>query len=104
MAIARFGTEAGLDVVVGAQVGESGILSAAGRHLAAAIGRPRYVEGSGGSLLLREDLTVERILPGFRGNARRFGSAGLGVHVRPEVLARHTVEQRTFAAERERVA
>jgi L-Ala-D/L-Glu epimerase len=104
MAIAHFGTDAGLDLVVGAQVGESGILSAAGRHLAAAIGKPRYVEGSGGSLLLREDLTVERILPGFRGNARRFGSAGLGIHVRPEVLERHTVEQRSFTAERERVA
>jgi hypothetical protein len=47
---------------------------------------------------------VERILPGFRGNAPRFGSAGLGIHVRPEVLERHTVEQRTFAADRERVA
>jgi muconate cycloisomerase len=104
MAIARFGTEAGLDLVVGAQVGESGILSAAGRHLAAAIGQPRYVEGSGGSLLLREDLTVERILPGFRGRARRFAGAGLGVDVRPEVLERHTVEQQTFTAERERVS
>jgi L-alanine-DL-glutamate epimerase-like enolase superfamily enzyme len=103
MAIARFATEAGLDLVVGAQVGESGILSAAGRHLAAAIGQPRYVEGSGGSLLLREDLTVERILPGFRGRARRFSGAGLGVRVRDDVLERHIVERRTFAAERERV-
>ncbi len=104
MAIARFGTEAGMDLVVGAQVGESGILSAAGRHLAAAIGQPRYVEGSGGSLLLREDLTVERVLPGFRGRARRFGGAGLGVNVRDDVLERLTVEQRTFAAQREPVA
>ena len=40
----------------------------------------------------------------FRGNARRFGGAGLGIHVRPEVLERHTVERRTFAAEHERSA
>jgi L-alanine-DL-glutamate epimerase-like enolase superfamily enzyme len=97
MAIARFGTGAGLDLVVGAQVGESGILSAAGRHLAAAIRTPRYVEGSGGSLLLREDLTVERILPGFGGRARRFIGAGLGVRVDDAVLERHVVERRTFA-------
>ena len=57
---------AGLATVVGAQVGESGILSAAGRHLAAAIVAPRYVEGSGGRLLLREDLTAENVLPGLR--------------------------------------
>ena len=62
MGIARIGQAAGLDLIVGAQVGESGLLSAAGRLFAAAIS-PRYVEGSGGSLLLKEDLTVERIAP-----------------------------------------
>lgn len=103
-AIAQLGHAAGLDLVVGAQVGESGILSAAGRQLAASIPEPRYVEGSGGSLLLREDLTRERVLPGFRGRAQRFRAAGLGVQVRPEVLDRLAVERRTFTAERERVA
>ena len=38
MRIARIADEAGIFCVVGAQVGESGILSAAGRHAAAAIG------------------------------------------------------------------
>jgi hypothetical protein len=45
MEIARIARAAGLDVVVGAQVGESGLLSTAGRQLAAAVGTPRYVEG-----------------------------------------------------------
>lgn len=103
-AIAHRGADAGLALVVGAQVGESGILSAAGRHLAGSIPSPAYVEGSGGSLLLEEDLIVERVLPGFRGRARRFAGAGLGVRVRPEVLERHVVERRTFTAEREPVA
>lgn len=81
--IARIAEEAGIFCVVGAQVGESGILSAAGRHLAAAIG-PRYLEGSGGSLLLRRDLTEERVLPGRGGRARVFGGRGLGVRVLEE--------------------
>lgn len=85
--IARIAREAGLFTVVGAQVGESGILSAAGRHLAAAIA-PRYLEGSGGRLLLREDLTEESVLPGRRGRARPFTGPGLGVRVREEALDR----------------
>jgi L-Ala-D/L-Glu epimerase len=85
--IARIARDAGLFTVVGAQVGESGILSAAGRHLAAAIA-PRYLEGSGGRLLLREDLTEESVLPGRRGRARPFAGPGLGVRVREETLDR----------------
>jgi muconate cycloisomerase len=97
--IAGIAREHGLFTVVGAQVGESGILSAAGRHAAAAIVSPRYVEGSGGRLLLREDLTAENVLPGRRGWARTFTGPGLGVTVREDVLARHTRSTRSFAAE-----
>ncbi len=93
MQIARIAREHGLVNVVGAQVGESGILSAAGRHLAAAIGDPRYVEGSAGRLLLKEDLTEENVLPGRRGRATPFAGPGLGVHVRENLLrARGRVE------------
>jgi muconate cycloisomerase len=86
--IARIAARAGLVCVVGAQVGESGILSAAGRHLAAAIA-PRYVEGSGGSLLLKQDLTEESVVPGRRGLARPHTGPGLGVTVDESVLARY---------------
>jgi L-alanine-DL-glutamate epimerase-like enolase superfamily enzyme len=93
MEIARIAREHGLVNVVGAQVGESGILSAAGRHLAAAIRDPRYVEGSAGRLLLKEDLTEENVLPGRRGRATPFAGPGLGVHVREDLLrARGRVE------------
>jgi muconate cycloisomerase len=103
MRIARLAADADLDVVVGAQVGESGILSAAGRHLAAAIGMPRYVEGSGGSLLLKEDLT-ERVLPGWGGRSKLFPGDGLGVHVDETVLERRAESTRTFSSEKEAVA
>jgi muconate cycloisomerase len=56
MRIAALASGAGLTTIVGAQVGESGILSAAGRHLAACVA-PRYLEGSAGALLLKEDIT-----------------------------------------------
>jgi L-alanine-DL-glutamate epimerase-like enolase superfamily enzyme len=88
--IAEVAGGAGLPVLVGAQVGESGILSAAGRPLAACVA-PRYLEGSAGRLLLREDITAERVLPGRAGRARPHGGGGLGVTVRADVLARHTV-------------
>jgi muconate cycloisomerase len=93
MRIAEIAGDAGLAVVVGAQVGESGILSAAGRHLAACVA-PRYLEGSAGRLLLRDDVTAERVLPGRGGRARPHAGAGLGVTVRADVLARHTVAAR----------
>jgi len=93
MRIAEVAADAGLSVIVGAQVGETGLLSSAGRHLAACVA-PRYLEGSAGRLLLSEDITAERILPGRGGAARPHGGAGLGVTVRPDVLDRHTTATR----------
>jgi muconate cycloisomerase len=98
MRLARIAREAGLDCVVGAQVGESAILSAAGRHVAAAIGTPRYVEGSGGSLLLKEDLAVENVLPGFRGHAKPHTGPGLGLRVKEDALRRAALTSRTLGA------
>ncbi len=86
--IAEVAAGAGLTCIVGAQVGESGILSAAGRHLAAAIA-PRYLEGSAGRLLLDEDVISERVLPGRGGRARPHAGPGLGVNVNADTLARH---------------
>jgi muconate cycloisomerase len=97
MRIAEIAADAGITVVVGAQVGESGILSAAGRHLAACLA-PRYLEGSAGRLLLREDLTRERVLPGRAGRARPHAGAGLGVTVKTDVLRRYTLQARVVEA------
>ena len=97
MRIAEIASGAGLAVVVGAQVGESGLLSAAGRHLAACVA-PRYLEGSAGRLLLRRDITRERVLPGRAGRARPHAGAGLGVTVKADVLARHMIQARVVEA------
>lgn len=97
MRMAEIARDAGLGCVVGAQVGETGLLSAAGRHAAAVID-PRWVEGSAGSLLLKEDLTVERVLPGWRGRARPFDGPGLGVSVRDDVIRTRGTIRRTLDA------
>jgi muconate cycloisomerase len=92
---------------LGAQVGESGILTAAGR-LVATLARPgfRHHEGADNLFLLRRDLTVENLTvrPGGRGDALR--GPGLGVRVRPDVLLalarRHAIvggQHRARAAE-----
>jgi muconate cycloisomerase len=98
LAIARVAEQYGLACVVGAQVGESGILSAAGRHLAAALPEVMFVEGSAGTLLLKEDLTVEHVLPGQGGWARSFRGPGLGVTVRAEVFSRLCQHRATLDA------
>jgi muconate cycloisomerase len=103
MRIARIAQQAGLQCVVGAQVGESGILSAAGRHLAAALPNVRFVEGSAGRLLLKEDLTVENVLPGWGGWARSFDGPGLGVTVKPALLRRYGHSVRVLEAASQRV-
>ena len=96
--IAEVARKAGLFCVVGAQVGESGILSAAGRHVAAQIA-PRYVEGSGGRFLLKEDVTAENMVPGRRGLAKTPTGPGLGVTVQEDVLERLGAVHETFEAE-----
>lgn len=95
--IAETARQAGIVAIVGAQVGESGILSAAGRALATCIA-PRYVEGSAGTLLLKEDIVAERILPGRRGVGRAFAGRGLGITMRGDAIARLATPVATLAA------
>lgn len=81
--------ERGIPCQMGAQVGESGVLSAAGRAFACAYPDLLYREGSAGRFLLEEDLTVEDTTPGPGGIAPALPGPGLGVTVDEERLARH---------------
>jgi len=91
-AIAEIGHRAGLRVQVGAQVGETAILTAAGRHLAGHVPELAAAEGSFGTLLLEEDLAEQQVRFGIGGAAPLLAGPGLGVDVRPEVLGRLAVE------------
>jgi len=99
LAVASAGLSAGLGVQIGSQVGETAILSAAGRHLAATLPAVAFVEGSFGTLLLAEDVSVESVRFGHRGEAPILTGSGLGIHVVEERLRRRAVAVRELTAE-----
>ncbi|HKY06899.1 MAG TPA: enolase C-terminal domain-like protein [Candidatus Binatia bacterium] len=90
LAIAALAQEAGLAIQVGAQVGETGVLSAAGRTLAAHVPALAYAEGSFGTWLLAEDITFENVAFGPGGRAPLLRSRGLSVSVKEDALNRLT--------------
>lgn len=71
----------GLGYQLGCQVGETGILSAAGRHFACSVGGIRCLEGSFDRFLVRERLTTEDLTFRFGGRAAALTGAGLGVTI-----------------------
>jgi muconate cycloisomerase len=87
---------AGLGYQLGCQVGETGILSAAGRHFACSVGGIRYLEGSFDRFLVRERLTVEDLTFGYRGFAPALTGPGLGIRVDPDALKRVTIREERF--------
>ena len=79
--LAAFAVRHGLDIQLGCQVGETGILSAAGRHFACNVRQIRYLEGSYGRFLVTDQLTQEDLTFGYGGRASRLSGHGLGIHV-----------------------
>ncbi len=89
--LAALAHQAGLGYQLGCQVGETGILSAAGRHFAVSIAGIRYCEGSYDRFLVKERLTQEDLTFGFRGMAPALTGPGLGVTIDEKGLTRVTV-------------
>jgi L-alanine-DL-glutamate epimerase-like enolase superfamily enzyme len=79
--VAATAHQAGLGYQLGCQVGETGILSAAGRHFASSVGDIRYLEGSYDRFLVKERLTQEDLTFGRGGYAPALTGPGLGVTV-----------------------
>jgi muconate cycloisomerase len=96
--IDRLAREAGLACQLGAQVGEAGILSAAGRHYATRSAGVRWCEGSYGKLLLEEDITEPDVTVGPGGLAPAIEAAGIGVIPEAERLQRYEHERLTIPA------
>ena len=94
--LAALAREAGLGYQLGCHPGESGILSAAGRHWAASVAGIRYLEGSYDRHVLAELLTREDITFGYCGWAPALRGPGLGVTINPAALQRWTVREETF--------
>lgn len=96
--LAATAERAGLGYQLGCQVGETGILSAAGRHFACSVGGIRYLEGSYDRYLVRERLTKENLTFGWKGFAPAINRPGLGVTIDPKALARVVVRERNLDA------
>lgn len=86
----EIGRKKAITAQLGCQVGETGILSAAGRQLAATR-KLLYLEGSYSSYLLKDDIVNEPVEFGPGGVAQPLAGNGLGVSVNEETLQRLTV-------------
>jgi L-alanine-DL-glutamate epimerase-like enolase superfamily enzyme len=85
--------EHGVAVQVSCQVGESAILSAAGRHLAALCPNLRYLEGSYDRFLLADNVTARHVGFSRGGWASILEGPGLGIEVDPARVERLAVER-----------
>lgn len=86
--LAALARQAGLGYQLGCQVGETGILSAAGRHFATSVRNIRYLEGSFDRYLVAERLTVEDLTFRPGGLAPALTQPGLGITIDPAALER----------------
>ena len=94
LALIRLARDRGLGVQLGCHPGESGILSAAGRHLASNVDGFRYVEGSYDRHVLAENITKPDITFKYGGRAGPIEGPGLGVEVDRERLDRLAIGRR----------
>jgi L-Ala-D/L-Glu epimerase len=91
--LAQYAQRYGLGYQLGCQVGETAILSAAGRHFAGSVRGLRYVEGSYDRHLVREALGQEDLTFGWGGWAPALPGPGLGMRVDPVALDRTAVRK-----------
>lgn len=89
--LAQFAKRYGLGYQLGCQVGETAILSAAGRHFATSVGDLLAVEGSFDRHLVREPLSITDITFGRGGWAPSLAGPGLGVTIDSSAVERITI-------------
>jgi muconate cycloisomerase len=88
--------QAGIGCLLGAQVGETAILSAAGRQFATRSGDLRFCEGSFGTFLLEQDIGLQDLTFGTGGLAVALDGAGLGVEIDQDRLVGLVTERMTL--------
>ncbi len=94
--LAYFARKHGITVQLGCMVGETSILSAAGRRFLEVVPSVRSVEGSFGSFLLLEDIVRRPLRFGYGGRVRPLSDAGLGVEVDAGKLASLSTDSQRF--------
>src|SRR5258708_35277325 len=94
--LAQFAQAHGLACQLGCQVGETAILTAAGRHFATSVGGLRFLEGSYDRHLVRESLATRDFTFGWGGKASALSGPGLGGVIDPSALERVAVRKETL--------
>jgi len=85
-----------IGIQMGCQVGESGLLSAAGWHFASLFKDVSFCEGGYGRFLLKSDITREDMTIHRGGVLKGMSGPGLGVNVIEEALDAYVVEREKF--------
>jgi L-alanine-DL-glutamate epimerase-like enolase superfamily enzyme len=88
MRLAALARQHGIEFILGCMVGETSVLSAAGRCFLHLVAGARFAEGSYGRFLLRGDVASRSIRFGWGGKASAPQGPGWGVEVRPDLLQR----------------
>jgi muconate cycloisomerase len=93
--LAEFAHQQGIGIQLGCQVGETGILSAAGRHFACTVAGLVALEGSYDRHLLHDPFTSDMTF-GRGGKAHKLTKPGLGVTVDTDKLDAATIQRRSL--------
>jgi L-Ala-D/L-Glu epimerase / N-acetyl-D-glutamate racemase len=94
--LAQFAARNGLGYQLGCQVGETAILSTAGRHFATSVKDLRYLEGSYDRHLVQFMLGDQDVTFGWGGWAPAIVRTGLGVGVQEEFVERLALRKETL--------
>ncbi|QDT88854.1 mandelate racemase/muconate lactonizing enzyme family protein [Gimesia algae] len=84
--LAQMARQAGIRFQLGCQVGETGILSAAGRHFATSIQGIDFLEGSFDRYLLKQNIILEDLSFQWGGQAPALNGPGLGITVDKQLI------------------
>jgi len=94
--LAQFARRHGLGYQLGCQIGETAVLSAAGRHFASSVADIRYLEGSYDRHLVREALGTSDLTFRWGGWAPALAGPGLGVTLDLQALERVQCRKETL--------
>ena len=87
--LAHLARKADIAYQLGCMVGETAILSAAGRWFLSMVPQVRFAEGSYGTFLLSDDISSRPSRFGYGGRIKRPTGPGLGVSIDPDKLRRY---------------
>ncbi|MEE9297385.1 MAG: enolase C-terminal domain-like protein [Phycisphaerae bacterium] len=95
--LAHYAAKQGITIQLGCMVGETSILSSAGRKFLELVPRVRFAEGSFGRFLLCDDLIRRPLTFGYGGRVKPIPGFGWGIDVDPTRLDELTLDRARYA-------